>query len=198
MSNQIEVTEDLERPVYDEDGNGTGEIDFYSITSWVDGDPTENGQSYRVKIQSGKGLGYIYKKHVISIAPPEFNTSNRVVKVGGITQSGVNGFYANIGDDIEISMSIVDDNGDIIAAIDQSNLQAEKLKIPLIKYADGHKSTILDKVYFDVTIIAGVATITGSFAASGDWKVTCEHTNDSLKAVNAGFTVKSNPITFLV
>lgn len=129
---------------------------------------------------------------------PVFHIENPVVKINGTTQAGVNGFYANIGDDIEVTMDVTDGDGNIIVSLDQSALQIPGLKLPIIKLIDGINSAILDKVYFNTTLIEGVVTITGSFVNGGDWKLTEDKTNLSLEAIGAPFRITRNPLTFVV
>lgn len=129
---------------------------------------------------------------------PMFDIDNEVVQINSIPQVTSNGYVVAQGDTIQIDMDIVDSEGNLLTSLDQSSLGVTGLKLPLVKYLDGIGSQILDKIYFDATLVLGHVTITGTFGISGDWKLTQEKTNQAMAAVNAGFEINRDPITFLV
>lgn len=128
--------------------------------------------------------------------------ANETLSMGGQELQGVNNFYyANANVDIELQAEIVDAQGDVQTQIDSAALQLPPvLKMPIVKFAGevGIDRRIVDEVYFNVTLTAGVMTATGQIPNSGDWKLLADRVNASIAAIGQTWKVERPNITFLV
>ena len=64
-----------------------------------------------------------------------------------------------------------------------------------MKFANG---VVIDEVYFKATIIDGVISSSGDLPSKGNWKLTTERVNDSLKSIDADWEVSDAGFNFIV
>lgn len=162
---------------------------------WVDGEPTENGQRYKVVYADGSSIQSIY-----SIPPPElptYLTANELVKVNGNPATGkASVHFAVKGDSLTITANLVDGDGNIQTQIDQTSLgYPPMLMLPFVKVAG---NTIVDEVYVLTTINAGVIESSGEFPTGGNWQLTQDRVNASLAEIYAEWQIKIESIQFRV
>lgn len=151
------------------------------------------------------GIGWQFEEGTfIRPADPEpvkvFRSANEVPTAGGQALPGINNtYYAPVATEISVSADIVNDSGDIQTQLDQTALgYPPVLKMPVVKFAGGINGSIIDEVYFTVTLVEGVLTATGSLPTSGDWKLLTERLNASLSTIGADWKVDRPNTTFLV
>jgi len=143
-----------------------------------------------------------HKVEVIETAPatpnPTYKTGSEQITVNGGTAQSLSPVYFGIaGDSINITLNIVNDNGDVQTSIDQTALcYPPMLALPIVKVAGG--ATVIDEVYATTTIINGVmnATLNTGVLTSGNWVLSEERINASLAEIGALWTISMNSISF--
>lgn len=128
-----------------------------------------------------------------------YQDANESITAGGQPLQGLNNtYYAPINVQITLQADIVDSQGAIQTKIDQTALgYPPVLKMPVVKFAGGINGTIVDEVYFTVSINAGVLTAYGTLPTSGDWKLLKDRMNAALSAINANWKIDRPNTTFL-
>lgn len=169
---------------------------------WVEGEPAE-GEDFKREIEISKGA-FITKFGRASVSEPELVliecfTKNEVITSSGVALQGLNNtYYAPVNTEIQLQADIVDALGSLQTQIDQVEFGYPPiLKMPVVKMAGGINGTVIDEVYFTVTLNGGVLTATGTLPTSGDWKLLTERVNASLASINANWKVKREVTTFL-
>lgn len=162
---------------------------------WVEGEPTESGQPYKIEYENGSSIQSIY-----SIPPPElpsYSTDSESVKINGNPATGkASVYFAVKGDSLTITANLVDGDGNIQTQIDQTALgHPPMLMLPLVKVAG---NTIVDEVYVLTTINAGVIESSGEFPSGGNWQLTQDRVNASLAEIYAEWQIKIESIQFRV
>lgn len=172
-----------------------------SQNEWVTGEPTEDGQRYRQVLDFGNDKkSYVeVTYHSPDLEPNEYSTQNESLTASGQPLQGLNNtYYAAVGSEIQLQADIVDGQGNVQTQIDQASLgYPPVLKMPVIKFAGGIGGTIIDEVYFTVTLAQGVLTATGKLPSSGDWKLLTNRLNQSLLSIGADWKISRNNTTFL-
>lgn len=182
--------------------------------NWVEGTPVD-GQLYRQVFKTGERVvvingvpttedvlvyveGTFIDDNPIS-TKQSFLIANQSITSNNQPVLGLNNvFYAIVGDTLQLQSDIVDDQGVLQTQIDQTALgYPPVLKMPVVKFAGGINGTIVDEVYFNVTLVNGVLTATGVIPSSGDWKLLTTRLNQSLDSIGADWEVSTNNITFL-
>jgi len=98
-----------------------------------------------------------------------------------------------------MTFNIVDDQGVVQTQLDSATLgYPPVLMLPVIKVVNGDNSNIVDEVYFATTLVAGAIAVTGSFPASGNWKLTTERINAALAEINAAWVIEKDDVTFRI
>lgn len=70
------------------------------------------------------------------------------------------------------------------------------IKLPIVRHADGKPTD--DEIYFNVTIIDGTLTASGTIPRSGDWKLLTVRINNALNRIGAGWNLNADDLGFLV
>lgn len=70
------------------------------------------------------------------------------------------------------------------------------IKLPIVRHADGKPTD--DEIYFNVSIVDGLLTASGSIPRSGDWKLLTSRINKALDRINAGWNISTSDIGILV
>ena len=127
----------------------------------------------------------------------KFDTANESITINGhppTTKQEV--YFVDIGDALVLSAYLVNEAGEIQDQIDQTALgYPPVLALPLMKYANG---VVIDEVYFKATIVDGVISSSGDLPSKGNWKLTTERVNDSLKSIDADWEVSDAGFNFIV
>jgi hypothetical protein len=158
--------------------------------SWIQQQPTENGQRYRLYDDAGGVLESIW---FVSQADQRaiYTLQNESVTINGQPASPFAGnYYCEPGDTIQLSGEIVD-NGVIVESI---NIPVT-LKMPLIRHANGKPTQ--DEIYLNVTLQNGELTASGTIPWSGDWKIIIERNNEAVQRIGAQWKLQHGDITFL-
>lgn len=179
---------------YNEIRNAEGE--------WVAGDPTEDGQQYRQVLDFGNDkksyVELVYQAPVPEAS--EYSTQNEAITSGDSPLQGLNNtYYAPVETEVKLTTEIVDEQGQLQSQLDQTALgYPPVLKMPVVKFAGGINGSIIDEVYFTVTLNGGVLTATGKLPTSGDWKLLTGRLNAALKSIGANWEIERANTTFLV
>ncbi len=156
---------------------------------WADGEPTEEGQKYRKKIPIGNSFGYEELNHSAPLTPtPNLPLESLVITRNGglaVPQNGQK-YYLDAGDTVEVVGTI--QSGEAI--------DAPLVKLPITRHADDQPTA--DELYFTGSIVAGVLTVSGTFAMSSNYKALNDRCNRALDRMPAGFNVSFDDIDFLV
>lgn len=108
-----------------------------------------------------------------------------------------NVFYANKGDEVELSVDLVDESNSLQVQLDSTLLGYPPiLKLPMVKVVDN--AQLIDDIYLTTTLVAGQMVSTGIIPSSGNWKLQEARINKSIAAIGADWAVEMNDITFLV
>lgn len=70
------------------------------------------------------------------------------------------------------------------------------IKLPIVRHADGKPTD--DEIYFNVTVIDGTLTASGTIPRSGDWKLLTVRINNALNRIGAGWNLNADDLGFLV
>ncbi len=129
-----------------------------------------------------------------------YTTQNENITIDGSVVSGLNNVYYAFQDlVIEVQTEIVDSEGVVQTQLDATSLGYPPiLKMPCVKFAGGLDGTVVDEVYFNVTLENGVLTATGTLPSSGDWKLLEARLNQSLASIGADWRITRPDVTFLV
>jgi hypothetical protein len=155
---------------------------------WVDGEPTEEGQKYRKKISVGNSFGYEETSFTFIEPTPSLPLETLVITRNGglaVPQNGQK-YYLDTGDTVEVVGTI--QGGEAI--------DAPLIKLPITRHADDQPTA--DELYFTGSIVAGVLTVSGTFAMSSNYKALNDRCNRALDRMPAGFNVSFDDIDFLV
>lgn len=168
---------------------------------WVNGEPSQEGQKYRKVIDFGEDKrSYVELFHSLPTSEGLiFSTKSEAITANGQALGGMgNTFYAPVNAEIQLQADIVDALGNLQTQIDQVEFgYPPVLKMPVVKMAGGINGSVVDEVYFTVTLNKGVLTATGSLPASGDWKLLTSRINNSLSSIGADWQVERENTTFL-
>lgn len=147
--------------------------------------------------------------HKINVAgsPHVDNRDTFYLQNGIVMQSGslcelvgVNSYVIQKGLQVDLSIELIDRNGDVQTQIDQVALgYPSSLMMPVGKFvtSDGSGQPV-DLIYMPMTITNGVISVSGTVDASGNWRVCAARVNDALKAIGAGWKLAGSDVTFLV
>lgn len=126
-------------------------------------------------------------------------TSGESLSVGDTPLNGLNNtYYAPTDVEIQLTCNIINKEEEVQTEIDQEVLgYPPVLKMPVVKFAGGINGTVVDEVYFTVTLVQGVLTATGTLPSSGDWKLLTGRINQSLESIGADWKVERSNTTFL-
>lgn len=129
-----------------------------------------------------------------------YTTQNENITIDGNVVSGLNNVYYAAKDVIiQVQTEIVDSQGSVQTQLDADSLGYPPiLKMPCVKFAGGLDGTVVDEVYFNVTLVNGVLTATGTLPSSGDWKLLEARLNQSLASIGADWRITRPNVTFLV
>lgn len=173
-------------------------IETYILSNneWILGSLV-SGQPYKIiNTTNGavrEGTSYVDKNNGLDA----FSTANETITINGnapITKQPVY-FVAN-GDTISIQSDIVDDQGTLQTNIDSVSLSYPPvLVVPIMKFAN---KQAIDEVYFQVSIINGVITTSGTLPSAGNWQMTTARVNEALKAINADWQFGDASTNFIV
>ena len=137
---------------------------------------------------------------VVIVEPDIFTTASEAVTINGNPTEGFKSVYFGIkADSFNMTFNIVDDQGVVQTQLDSATLgYPPVLMLPVIKVVNGDNSNIVDEVYFATTLVAGAIAVTGSFPASGNWKLTTERINAALAEINAAWVIEKDDVTFRI
>ena len=146
------------------------------------------------------GVKKQYVEPVVITGPDKFTTNNEAVTINGNPTTGFQSVYFGVnGDAANMSFDIVDDQGALQTQLDSSTLgYPPVLALPVRKVVDGNDSNVVDEVYFATTLVAGVVTVSGSFPASGNWKMKTERINAALAEIGAAWVITKDDVTFRI
>lgn len=164
-------------------------------------DDVNVGQVYRVSVGNPQNPGWQEQTKQAPIVQLDvFTTNNESVTINGNPTEGYESVYYGVsGDSANMSFDIVDDQGVLQTQLDGVALgYPPVLALPVLKVVDGSNSNIVDEVYFSTTLVAGVITTTGSFPASGNWKLLASRINAALGELGADWTISKNDIAFRI
>lgn len=172
--------------------------------AWLTEEATE-GETYLVTngdtTKSGDYAGHtaIYTE-VVPIKPDEFTTNNEAVNINGNPTVGFQSVYFGVaGDSVNMSFDIVDSEGVLQTQLDAAALGYPPiLALPVLKVVNGDSANIVDEVYFSTTLITGVIAVTGSFPASGNWKLLTTRINAALSEIGATWNISKDDATFRI
>lgn len=145
------------------------------------------------------GTHKIESDGVLYVAPTltPYATSNEQITINGnaaISKQPIY-FVAN-GQSISIVSDIVNDANEVQTQIDSSSLgYPPVLVVPVMKYAN---KQVVDEVYFQVTLVNGVITTSGTLPSAGNWKMKTDRVNESLAAINANWKFSDASANFIV
>lgn len=162
----------------------------------------DNKQELVVENNSGKTLEELsanvpYEVVEYDDGMSEFTTANESVTINGNATQGFQSVYFGVsGDSIDMSFDIVDGEGTLQTQLDSIALNYPPiLALPIVKIA---VNIIVDEVYFSTTLVEGVITVTGSFPASGNWRMSTERINAALAEIGANWTINKEDVTFRI
>lgn len=171
---------------------------------WIDGVPSVN-EWYRQQVSALSNGEPVWQeqRNVEVVEPVEadvFTTANESVKINGNPAVGFQSVYFGVtGDSVNMSFDIVDGNGALQAQLDSTALGYPPiLALPVLKVVNGNDASIVDEVYFSTTLVAGVITVTGSFPASGNWKLLAARINAALSEIGATWILSKADATFRI
>lgn len=155
-----------------------------------------NGEWARFK----NGTKKTWYETVPIIEPDIFTTANESVKINGNPAVGFQSVYFGVaGDSANMSFDIVDGNGALQTQLDSTALGYPPiLALPVLKVVNGNDASIVDEVYFSTTLVTGVITVTGSFPASGNWKLLTARVNAALSEIGATWILSKADATFRI
>lgn len=169
--------------------------------TWTDIDEIDlqDGQAYRIKIPVGDDFGYQYGTYSIPPTLDMFTTNNESVTIDTDPAEGFESLYhGSVGDSVVMSFDIVDGVPALQTQLDSVALGYPPLALPMLKCVMGSFGDIVDEIYFSTTLIAGVVTVTGSFPASGDWKLLPDRVNKALVEIGADWAISKDDVTFRI
>jgi hypothetical protein len=164
---------------------------------WVVGDPID-GEMCQKEVAKDT---WITQRYYSPVTPPiinEFTTANETVKVNGNAVQGFQQVYSGkSGDSITMTFEIVNDIAELQTQLDSASLgYPQILSLPVLKYVN--RETITDEIYLETGLVAGVITVTGTFPASGNWKLNTERINAALAEIGANWVINKSDVTFRV
>ncbi len=173
---------------------------------WVIGDPTNIGQVYRKVINLGNGnKGFVqstyggdspYKEEDIY---PLSNITVTISQEGQKELPKENLYQIPLKTTFKIQASILDETGTLKEDMDYILLGIpEKLYLPFTKYAGGVFGQILDEVYLLTNLKKGIFIVEGDLPSSGNWILTEDRINKSLKAVGIDWKISSKNLNVIV
>lgn len=152
---------------------------------WVEGTPA-NGEKFKKISDTGVELISFYSEPV---APPaRLPLSGLLITRNGgldVPSSGQK-YYLDAGDTVEVTCTI--EGGEAI--------NAPIIKLPITRHSDDTPTP--EELYFTGSIVAGVMTVTGTFAMSSNYKALNDRCNRALDRMPANFHVSFETIDFLV
>lgn len=93
---------------------------------------------------------------------------------------------------------LVDDDSIVQTHLDNVSLGYPPLKVPVMKFVHGNDGSAVDEVYFDVALVNGHITVTGTIPTRGNWRLMLSRVNESLGAIGADWRLKLGNMDFLV
>jgi len=141
-----------------------------------------------------------YHEPVVIVEPDIFTTANEAVTINGNPTAGFQSVYFGInGDSANMTFNIVDEQGVLQTQLDSATLgYPPVLTMPVMKVVDGNNSNVVDEVYFATTLVEGVISVSGSFPASGNWKMTTARINAALAEIGAAWVIDKDDVTFRI
>ncbi|WP_102798716.1 hypothetical protein [Bowmanella denitrificans] len=136
-------------------------------------------------------------------SPPtitHYHTAAEAITVDGNAAQGFgNTYYGTAAVVTQFSADLVDEHGAVQTDIDAAALgYPPVLKMPVQKIAGGANGTLVDEVYFDVTLVNGHVTATGTIPSSGSWYLLIDRINLALAAINADWRIERANVVMLV
>lgn len=157
---------------------------------WIEQEPTETGQRYRLFDDAGGVLESYWSEPVIDTRVV-YTLQNESVTINGQPATPFAGnYYCEPDDTIQLQGEIVD-NGVIVESI---NIPVT-LKMPMIRHANGQPTQ--EEIYLNVTLQNGVLNAVGKIPWSGDWKILIERNNEAIQRIGADWKLQHSDITFL-
>lgn len=162
----------------------------YKDGAWTPSEPV-NGDRVRVY----KGLSVSEFTWYEETAKNKYNTVNEVVKINGYPNDSMHDVYseAKKGDSLTLTADIVDENGDILTAINSGSAW----RMPIEKILSN--GNVIDETKLDTTIVNGQCTaILSSFPSGGTWYISEKRVNQSLDEIGAPWHIKLTNMKFWV
>ena len=125
----------------------------------------------------------------------QYNTVNEVVKINGHPNDSMHDVYseAKRGDSLTLTADIVDENSDIVTAINSG----AAWRMPIEKILSN--GNVIDETKLDTTIVNGQCTaILSSFPSGGTWYISEKRVNQSLDEIGAPWHIKLTNMKFWV
>lgn len=164
---------------------------------WIIGSPID-GEMYQLEVAPNVWQESRYFVPAPEPTIDEFTTANETVKVNGHPVQGfASVYFGESGDSVNMTFDIVNDIAELQTQLDSVSLNYPQiLSLPVLKYVNA--KDITDEIYFKTTLVAGVITVTGTFPASGNWKLNTQRINAALAEIGANWVINKSDVTFRV